>query len=149
MTSDAARTVRLDIASRLDMLDMVQTVLSHLAGVVGFDEESVHYMTVALRESVVNAIRHGNSGDDQRRVIIEFVAADDSLEVRVRDEGSGFDPASVPDPLAEANLLKPDGRGIFFMRSFMDAVEYSFPPGGGTMVRMVKRVPENGALRTS
>jgi serine/threonine-protein kinase RsbW len=141
MTSDAARTVRLDIASRLDMLDMVQTVLSHLAGVVGFDEESVHYMTVALRESVVNAIRHGNSGDDQRRVIIEFVAADDSLEVRVRDEGSGFDPASVPDPLAEANLLKPDGRGIFFMRSFMDAVEYSFPPGGGTMVRMVKRLP--------
>jgi serine/threonine-protein kinase RsbW len=98
-------------------------------------------MTVALRESVVNAIRHGNSGDDQRRVIIEFVAADDSLEVRVRDEGSGFDPASVPDPLAEANLLKPDGRGIFFMRSFMDAVEYSFPPGGGTMVRMVKRLP--------
>ena len=140
MTSDAARTVRLDIASRLDMLDMVQTVLSHLAGVVGFDEESVHYMTVALRESVVNAIRHGNRGDERRRVNIEFVVGDGSLEVRVLDEGAGFDPGSIPDPLAEANLLKPDGRGIFFMRSFMDAVEYSFPPGGGTMVRMVKRL---------
>jgi serine/threonine-protein kinase RsbW len=149
MTSDDARTVRLDIASRLDMLDMVQTVLSHLAGVVGFDEESVHYMTVALRESVVNAIRHGNRGDERRRVNIEFVVGDGSLEVRVLDEGAGFDPSAVPDPLAEANLLKPDGRGIFFMRSFMDAVDYSFPQGGGTMVRMVKRVPEDGSLRTS
>lgn len=149
MTSNDARTVRLDIASRLDMLDMVQTVLSHLAGVVGFDEESVHYMTVALRESVVNAIRHGNKGDERRRVNIEFVVGDGSLEVRVQDEGAGFDPGSIPDPLAEANLLKPDGRGIFFMRSFMDAVEYSFPPGGGTTVRMVKHVPEDGSLRTS
>jgi serine/threonine-protein kinase RsbW len=141
MTSDAARTVRLDIASRLDMLDMVQTVLSHLSGVVGFDDESIHYMTVALRESVVNAIRHGNQGDEQRRVTVEFVVGDRSLEVCVQDEGSGFDPSKVPDPLAEANLLKPGGRGIFFMRSFMDRVEYSFPPGGGTMVRMVKRLP--------
>jgi serine/threonine-protein kinase RsbW len=148
MTSDAARTVRLDIASRLDMLDMVQTVLSHLAGVVGFDDESIHYMTVALRESVVNAIRHGNRGDEGRRVAIEFVVGDRSLEVRVQDEGAGFDPSAVPDPLAEANLLKPDGRGIFFMRSFMDVVEYSFP-GGGTMVRMVKRLPDDGSIRAT
>ena len=141
MTSDAARTVRLDIASRLDMLDMVQTVLSHLSTVVGFDEESVHYMTVALRESVVNAIRHGNAGDEQKRVAVEFLVGDGSLEVRVRDEGQGFDPKAVPDPVAEENLLKPDGRGIFFMRSFMDVVEYAFPAGGGTEVRMMKRVP--------
>jgi serine/threonine-protein kinase RsbW len=122
------------------MLDMVQTVLSHLSGVVGFDEESVHYMTVAMRESVVNAIRHGNRGDEQRRVQVEFVVGVGSLEVRVRDEGKGFDPAAVPDPVAEENLLKPDGRGIFFMRSFMDVVEYAFPAGGGTQVRMVKRL---------
>jgi serine/threonine-protein kinase RsbW len=141
MTSDPARTVRLDIASRLDMLDMVQTVLSHLSGLVGFDEETVHYMTVAMRESVVNAIRHGNRGDEQRRVAIEFDVGDRSLEVRVQDEGLGFDPDAVPNPVAQENLLKPTGRGIFFMRSFMDVVDYSFPPGGGTMVRMVKRLP--------
>ena len=48
----------------------------------------------------------------------------------------------MPDPVAEENLLKPDGRGIFFMRSFMDDVDYAFPPGGGTVVRMVKRLPQ-------
>ena len=141
MTSDPARTVRLDIASRLDMLDMVQTVLSHLSALVGFDEETVHYMTVAMRESVVNAIRHGNRGDEQRRVAIEFDVGDRSLEVRVQDEGLGFDPAAVPDPVAQENLLKPTGRGIFFMRSFMDEVSYAFGARGGTTVKLVKKVP--------
>ena len=56
-----------------------------------------------------------------------------ALEVRVQDEGTGFDPEAVPDPLAEENLLKADGRGIFFMRSFMDEVSYSFPARGGTV----------------
>ena len=142
MTNDAARTVRLDIASRLDMLDMVQTVLTHLAALVGFDDEASHYMTVALRESVVNAIKHGNRNDESRRVTVDFVLDGPSLEVAVRDEGTGFDVAGVPDPVAEENLLKPDGRGIFFMRSFMDRVDYAFPPGGGTVVRMMKRLPQ-------
>jgi serine/threonine-protein kinase RsbW len=142
MTNDGARTVRLEIASRLDMLDMVQTVLSHLAELVGFDDESTHYMTVALRESVVNAIKHGNRNDEGRRVTVDFVIDGPSLEVAVRDEGTGFDLSGVPDPVAEENLLKPDGRGIFFMRSFMDRVEYAFPPGGGTVVRMVKTLPQ-------
>jgi serine/threonine-protein kinase RsbW len=142
MTNEAARTVRLEIASRLDMLDMVQTVLSHLATLVGFDDEAGHYMTVAVRESVVNAIKHGNRNDEGRRVTVDFVIDGPTLEVAVRDEGAGFDLAGVPDPVADENLLKPDGRGIFFMRSFMDRVDYAFPPGGGTVVRMVKRLPE-------
>jgi serine/threonine-protein kinase RsbW len=100
-----------------------------------------HYMCVAVRESVVNAIKHGNHQDEAKRVRIEFALLDRSLEVQVRDEGTGFDPASVPDPLAPENLLKAFGRGIFFMRQFMDEVSYSFPSKGGTIVRMVKRLP--------
>jgi len=141
MTNDAARTVRLEIASRLDMLDMVQTVLSHLAALVGFDDEATHYMTVALRESVVNAIKHGNQQDESKRVQVRFTLQDHALEVEVRDQGKGFDPGVVPDPLAPENLLKAYGRGIFFMRQFMDEVQHSFPPRGGTVVRMLKRVP--------
>jgi serine/threonine-protein kinase RsbW len=87
----------------------------------------------------VNAIKHGNAQDPERRVRIEFAIADEGLEVTVKDEGKGFDPEGVADPLQEENLLKADGRGMFFMRSFMDEVAYSFPPEGGTLVRMVKK----------
>jgi serine/threonine-protein kinase RsbW len=72
-------------------------------------------------------------------VAIEFVLHPEGLEVQVADQGAGFDPSSVPDPVAEENLLKAYGRGIFFMRSFMDEVEYSFPASGGTRVRMLKK----------
>jgi serine/threonine-protein kinase RsbW len=140
MKTPDARTVKLDIASRFEMLDVVQTVLSHLAGLLGFGEEASHYMSVAVRESVVNAIKHGNGQDASKRVEVEFVLHPSALEVQIHDFGKGFDPSAVPDPLAEENLLKAGGRGIFFMRSFMDEVSYSFPPKGGTMVKMVKRL---------
>jgi serine/threonine-protein kinase RsbW len=135
------RTVKLDVASRFEMLDVVQTVLVQLCAIVGFDEEAQHYMSVAVRESVVNAIKHGNRQDEAKRVHVQFTIHDRALEVEVRDEGRGFDPTGVADPLAPENLLKAYGRGIFFMRQFMDEVSHSFPPKGGTVVRMLKRVP--------
>jgi serine/threonine-protein kinase RsbW len=135
-----SRTIKLEIASRFDLLDLVQTVLTHVATIVGFGEESAHYMSVAVRESVVNAIKHGNEQDEERRVVVEFAIQDAALEVVVRDEGKGFDPSCIADPLAPENLLKTAGRGVFFMRSFMDEVDYSFPARGGTVVRMLKRV---------
>jgi serine/threonine-protein kinase RsbW len=140
-TASGNRTVTLDIASRFEMLDVVQAVLAQLCTMVGFSEEMTHYMSVAVRESVVNAIRHGNRQDEGKRVEIEFRVLSRALEVQVGDEGVGFDPGSVPDPLAPENLLKAFGRGIFFMRQFMDEVSYSFPSNGGTVVRMVKRLP--------
>jgi len=143
------RTVTLDIASRFEMLDVVQTVLAQCCTLVGFDEEAVHYMSVAVRESVVNAIKHGNRQDESKRVHIRFTIHDRALEIQVRDEGSGFDPASIADPLAPENLLKAYGRGIFFMRQFMDEVTHAFPAKGGTVVRMLKRVSPAEALPSS
>ena len=139
MKAPEQRTVKLDIASRLEMLEMVQTALAQVAGIAGFDEDVTHYMSVAVRESVVNAIKHGNAMDEAKRVAIAFEIQPGRLAVRVRDEGEGFAPDTVPDPLAPENLLKATGRGIFFMRSFMDEVSYAFPSGGGTVVTMIKR----------
>lgn len=142
MTKDQhERTVTLDVASRFEMLDLVQTVLVQCCGLVGFDEEATHYMSVAVRESVVNAIKHGNKQDESKRVHVQFTLQERALEVQVKDQGKGFDIAEVADPLAPENLLKAYGRGIFFMRQFMDEVQHSFPPKGGTVVRMLKRVP--------
>jgi serine/threonine-protein kinase RsbW len=74
-------------------------------------------------------------------VELVFTLTDSSIEVQVKDQGEGFKPDQIPDPLAPENLLKAYGRGIFFMRQFMDEVSYSFPSRGGTVVRMLKNLP--------
>jgi serine/threonine-protein kinase RsbW len=140
-TTPDTRTVKLDIASRFDMLEVVQTVLAQVSTLVGFEEDAAHYMSVAVRESVVNAMKHGNKLDESKRVEVSFHLRPQELEVLIHDDGAGFDPSAVPDPLAPENLLKAYGRGIFFMRQFMDEVAYSFPPKGGTVVKMLKRLP--------
>ncbi len=140
MTPPDSRTVKLDIASRFDMLDVVQTVLAQITGIVGFDDEAAHYLSVAVRECVVNAIKHGNAKDESKRVEVEFTLHPKALDIEVRDQGRGFDPRKVPDPVAPENLLKADGRGIFFMKQFVDELDYVFPKKGGTVVRMTKRV---------
>jgi serine/threonine-protein kinase RsbW len=135
-----SQTVKLDLATRFEMLDIVQAVLTQLCTIVGFEEETTHYLAVAVRESVVNAMKHGNAQDESKRVEIQFTLLDQGLEVQVKDQGKGFEPKEIPDPLAPENLLKAYGRGIFFMKQFMDEVSYSFPAKGGTVVRMLKRV---------
>ena len=139
-TTPDTRTVKLDVASRLEMLEVVQTVLAQVSALVGFDEDAAHYLSVAVRESVVNAMKHGNKLDEVKRVEVSFTMRPKELEVMIHDHGAGFDPDTVPDPLAPENLLKAYGRGIFFMRQFMDDVSYSFPAKGGTVVTMVKRL---------
>ena len=138
-----AGTVRLDFGSTFEMLDFVQVVCDHIGRLSGLDEDSVHWLGVAVRESVINAIKHGNALNESKRVHVEFapVEADSSpaLSVRVRDEGAGFDPSTLPDPLAPDNLLKSSGRGIFLIRSFMDHVDLRPSPHGGMEVVMVKR----------
>jgi len=145
-------TVRLDFHSTFEMLDFVQVVSDHISRLVGLDDDAVHWVGVAVRESVINAIKHGNAGDEDKRVHVEFTPLDcdspSGLSVRVRDEGRGFDPANLPDPLAPENILKSCGRGIFLIRSFMDEVAVQPAPEGGMEVVMVKRAGAGCSRRT-
>jgi len=136
--------VRLQIPSLFDMVDLVQVLCDHMSRMAAFDEDSGHWVGVAVRESVINAIKHGNREDPGKLVTIEFaftpIDAPTELVVRVTDQGAGFEPQEVADPLAPENILKSSGRGIFFMRSFMDDVQLSRAPEGGMEVRMVKKL---------
>ena len=135
-------TVRLDFGSTFEMLDFVQVVTDHVGRLSGLDDDAVHWLGVAVRESVINAIKHGNAEDEDKRVHVEFSPLErgaPGLSVRVRDEGAGFDPSILPDPLAPENILKSSGRGIFLIRSFMDEVVLRPAPEGGMEVRMTKR----------
>jgi serine/threonine-protein kinase RsbW len=139
-------SVRLDFRSAFDMLDFVQVVCDHVGRMSGLDEDSLHWVGVAVRESVINAIKHGNGNDEQKRVWVEFTplhAEVPGISIRVRDEGLGFDPEGLPDPLAPENMLKASGRGIFLIKNFMDEMRLQRAPEGGMEMVMVKRVQKN------
>ncbi len=144
MTVNGQQVVRLEFTSAVEMVDFVQVVSDHVGRTLGMDDEAIHWVGVAIRESVINAIRHGNRNDQSKRVFVEFASAPmdqvPGLTVCVRDEGEGFDPETVANPLEPDNLLKSSGRGIFLIRSFMDEVLLQRAPEGGMEVRMVKRL---------
>ncbi len=141
--SDTGHNVHIEVPSLVEMLDLVQAVVEQLGQMLRVDEDSQHWVEVAVRESLINAIKHGNRNDPSKTVELDFsmipAAEPTELLVRVRDHGDGFDPAGLPDPLAPENMLKASGRGIFFMRSFMDEVRIERARGGGMIVFMRKR----------
>jgi len=140
---DIADTIEVRIGSALEYLDLVQIITDCITGFMGFDGDTAHWIGMSVRESVTNAIQHGNKLDPGKKVHIAFEIAPEQLEVSVQDEGVGFRVEDLPDPLDPANLLKPSGRGIFYIRSFMDDVEFRTLSHGGMEVRMVKRVSSN------
>jgi serine/threonine-protein kinase RsbW len=142
--TENGRILRLTICSVYDMLDFVQLVSDHMGQMAGLDEDSLHWVGVAIRETVVNAIKHGNRQDAQKLVTVEFAfepaPSPSRFVIRVTDQGEGFEVQEVADPLAPENILKSSGRGIFFMRSFMDDVVLTKIPEGGMEVMLVKQL---------
>ena len=136
--------VHIEIHSTLEALDLVQAITEHIARRLGFDDESLHWTAMAVRESVVNAIHHGNHNDPSKMVFIDYGARPEAepadFIVCVRDQGNGFDPAAIKDPLTPENMLKSSGRGIFLIRQFMDDVSITPARQGGMEMRMLKRI---------
>ena len=144
----AENVVELSIASQLEFIELVTALTDNVTKMVGFDDEANYWINMAVRESVANAVEHGNKYDPNKTVDVRFTVGVDALRVTIRDHGEGFDPASLPDPLDPENLLNPAGRGILYMRSFMDAVDYERHPEGGMLVTMTKRRQSKAAPET-
>ena len=144
MTSTDPVTVRLALTSTFEMIDFVQLVGDHVSRSAGLDDDAIHWLGVALRECVSNAIKHGNKSDKSKQVFVDFETvprgAATDLRICVRDQGQGFDPDALADPLAPENLLKASGRGIFLIKNFMDDVRLRRVPEGGMEVVMTKRL---------
>ena len=136
MTNDTRVQANLVLASRFENIEIAERALLDVCRRGGCSEDVEYWLLTALREAVANAVRHGNKQDPGRLVRLEYRVFDSTVSISVEDEGEGFDPAAVPDPTDPANLLRPSGRGIFYMRQFMDRVEFRSLPGGGTAVVM-------------
>ena len=139
MTAKAAVT-ELTLESTLASVETAEEVAHRVSMEAGFDEEEQHKIEMAVHESVINAVAHGNKLDTRKKVHVRFELSRDRLEIRIRDEGSGLDLSRIPDPLAVENLLRVSGRGIFLIRTFMDEMRVEHPFGTGTELIMVKRI---------
>jgi serine/threonine-protein kinase RsbW len=126
------------MSSRYENIELAVAALAHVCRVRGVESDAEHWIGIALREAVANAVKHGNRLDASKRVWVSFEPDGEDLVMVVRDEGTGFDPEKVADPLAQENQLKTSGRGIFYMKSFMDSVAFGRAEGGGTVLTMRK-----------
>ena len=136
--SNETGPIRMSLSSRFENIEMAQHLCGKLLQGWELNEETTHWILMALREALANAIKHGNGQDMAKRVHLEMEVKDHTLRIRIRDEGTGFDPAGVADPLAQENRFKTSGRGIFYMKTFMDEVRFSRVDGGGMEIVLTK-----------
>ena len=130
---------QIELPSRIESVDEAAMMADEFAKSCGFGDEVTFAVDLAIRESVANAVKHGNKFDESKTVQLTLDDKPEGFEITVRDYGSGFAIDEIADPTDPENLLKTNGRGILFMRSFMDEVEWQNPTDGGLMVKMLKK----------
>jgi serine/threonine-protein kinase RsbW len=139
-SSHSPETVERFLDSTLDSVDSAEELAVGMAQRAGMDEDELMKIGMAIRESVVNAVVHGNRYNAHKKIRFAVVSNGQQFIVRIGDEGEGFDFNSIPDPLAPENLLRTSGRGIFLIRSFMDDFQMRHLESGGTEVTLVKNL---------
>jgi serine/threonine-protein kinase RsbW len=129
--------------STLESVDTAEDLVVREAEAAGFDEDEQHQIGMSLRECMVNAVVHGNRYSSKKKVHLDIERTGDGLIITIGDEGEGFELSSLPDPLAPENLLRQSGRGLLLIRAFMDEFDLHPRPGGGTEVRLVKKLTQH------
>jgi serine/threonine-protein kinase RsbW len=136
-----ARTVDLVLDSTLESVDVAEEAVLREAHELHFeDEDDLHRIGMAVRECMVNAVVHGNRYNARKKVHVTITRATDRLTIVITDEGEGFDINTLPDPLANENLLRHSGRGLLLIQAYMDEFQMRPLEPRGTEVRMVKYV---------
>jgi serine/threonine-protein kinase RsbW len=116
----------------------LQPLVEEVIGVMigrAYSEGDRFRMWLAMQEAGTNALKHGNGYSQNLTVLVRYHVGDDEVFVEVEDEGPGFDPDDVANPLDPENVERPSGRGLFLMRRYMDEVRYE---GRGNRVVLVK-----------
>ncbi len=124
--------------STLDSVDSAEALAMGAARAAGLSEEELQKIAMAVRESMVNAVVHGNRYSAHKKVRLTIASRPERLTVKIADEGEGFDYDRLPDPLAPENLLRSSGRGIFLIRAFMDEFKIRRLKPAGTEVTLIK-----------
>ncbi|MGH9673342.1 MAG: ATP-binding protein [Bryobacteraceae bacterium] len=124
--------------SNLESVDAAEAIVVRHARALGFEEDDVHKLGIAVRECMVNAVVHGNRYNARKKVHLLVTPGPDRITITITDQGNGFELHAVPDPLAEENILRHSGRGILLVQAFMDEFEIRKKEPSGTQVKLVK-----------
>ena len=135
------------LASRYGNIELAEALLDRVCRERGLSEDAQHWVGMALREALANAIKHGNRQEAEKRVLVTLGGDERTLAIEVGDEGAGFSPEDVADPLAAENQLRTSGRGIFYMRTFMDEVTFSRGEAGGTLLTLRKKLESTSTTK--
>lgn len=138
MTAETKR-ISVTLETLLDSVDLAEDITLRVAEAAGFDEDTRYRIGMSVREAMINAVEYGNQHSRSKKVFLVLELAPQKLVIHIRDQGPGFELKDIPDPLAEENLLRTSGRGIFLMRAFMDEFELRRVPEGGAELVMAKR----------
>ena len=135
------RRIEITFQTLLDSVHLAEEMSRCVAASLGFDDDDQHKISLAIREGVANALYYGNQECPEKLIHLVFEVDADRFVVHILDQGRGFALADVPDPLAQENLLKTSGRGIFLMKAFMDELQVLRSSAGGAELVMAKRLP--------
>ena len=144
-----ATTVKLLVSNEVRLVDVIHAASETMAGIAGFDEDDALNVGIAVREAVINAMRHGNRMDPSLKVEVRLEARPRSIRAKVRDQGAGFDFGATPDPTVGDNLMSSSGRGILVMRAFVDRVDFKYLEGRGMEVTLQKKSVARKTTRTA
>ena len=128
----------LEIESDPNNLITVEEFVNYFAKDLGVSDERMNGLLLSVTEATTNAIIHGNKCNLDKKVYINVLVEDKNIIIKVRDEGDGFDPSSIPDPTEPQNLLKDSGRGVYLMKVYMDDLKYNATPNGMETVLVLK-----------
>ena len=141
--TDSNQRLEVTLDTQLESVDLAENIVVRVAEEAGFGEDDLHKLGMAVREGVINAYNYGNCQDRGKKIMLAVEFEPETMIVHIVDEGCGFELSEIADPLAEENLLRTSGRGIFLMRAFMDDLAVRRGPTGGADLVLSKKLPHH------
>ena len=138
MSPSFGKNYELVLASKSEAVEEIEKLAAEAATIAGFNQEEQDSLAIAVTELANNAVIHGNQRDPNKKIYVTVGVVDAEVRLIIRDEGNGFNPETLSNPLDPENLLRESGRGVFIVRSLMDEISYDFSKGG-TQVTLRKR----------
>ena len=130
MKKNTDQNQTISFPSDVEYLEKIEKTSAEIASAAGFDESTVDDISIALTELVNNAIHHGNKNDLNKIVTVSFKVDEKKLSISISDQGQGFSPSTISDPVHPDNLMADNGRGIYLVKALMDDVDYKISETG-------------------